>query len=177
MPRGTSEAYRALEVAAQEFALSAPRRPTATELREHLAALTEDLPDDRTLRRWINRARPADTSDDWSLIAADSADARFVLPVLGWRWTAKQEPLMTVALARWVVRVGRARPGIAPEIANDFAMRYLAAEVSGSKPVMQATDVMLGVEAWLATSRIAQGTGTAVTEAQQHIDLEKGTRT
>lgn len=97
------------------------------------AQLTGRVPSLRTVQRVASELRPPDTSDTWRLVEADPDEARLVLPVLGALIEAGSMTSITQETARWIARIQRAAPGLAPLDVARFALRYLSAEM-GERP-------------------------------------------
>ena len=107
-------------------------------------------PSEKTIQKRHRFYRLEDPSEPWTLAAADPADAPFVLDAIAAVLAdTGARPRVTVELARWIVRVRRARPDLVPApgpdgtpaptwrsrvvAAYEFAGRYLR-HVSKSLP-------------------------------------------
>lgn len=103
-----------------------------------------------TVGRIARAARQRD-AQPFSLLTFDADDARLVLPVLAHLRTVTDAPwALTQDVARWIVRVRKAAPDVAPYTAFQFAIRYLSAqtrpvEMSARMPPISDLDTALAI--------------------------------
>lgn len=83
------------------------------------------LPSLRTAQRIVSQIAP--TGERWSFATASPDEARWVLPVIA----ALGANALSRETAGWIARVRRAVPGLPPDDAFRWAIRYQAAAASG----------------------------------------------
>src|SRR5215207_4068703 len=120
MARGLSVQNRRLK---DEVALIALTHRTASSIvnelvknAERLGIGPEDVPDERTIRRWLKEIRTDDRSEPWAPMAADPGQAKRVLPVLAEAvMSGGEKQWLSRDLAMFIDRVVLLAPTIPPQ--------------------------------------------------------------
>lgn len=156
MARGQSALNKRLK---EEVGLLALTHSTASGVLNELIANadrlgidSDDVPEERTIRRWLKEIRTSDTSPPWSPMAADRDQAERVLPVLREVVTAGGEKLwLSQDLATLVDQVVFLAPSIPPRWAWALARAYQWARAN--KTNIQTLDLTLTLRPWERVSK------------------------
>jgi hypothetical protein len=109
--------------------------------------LGKDLPDLRTIQRWVVEARGAGPT--WTLGSVDRSgmsDAAIVLRALGMLAVGERRPSLSEEEAAWTVRIARAAPTIDPFVAYQIGKLYSDRLAHGRET--RSLDVYLGAAPW-----------------------------
>jgi len=114
---------------------------------ERLGIGPEDVPDERTIRRWLKEIRTDDRSEPWAPMAADPGQAKRVLPVLAEAvMSGGEKQWLSRDLAMFIDRVVLLAPTIPPQWAWALARAYQWARAN--KTNTQALDLTLTLRPW-----------------------------